>query len=46
MRLLNWWYRVAGGTSRRLEDTWPLWVIGFLGGAMVLGGLIVLMRGW
>ena len=46
MRLLNKWYRVTEGATRKIEDTWPLWVIGLLGGGMVVIGFIVLMRGW
>ncbi len=46
MRLLNWWYRVTEGASKKLEDTWPLWIMGFIGGSMVILGFVVLLRGW
>ena len=46
MRLLDWWSRRSEGVAKALEDTWPLWIIGMIGGTMFLGGLFILIRGW
>jgi hypothetical protein len=46
MRYLDWWCRLSEGMSKTLEDTWPLWTIGMIGGTMLVSGLILLIYGW
>jgi len=46
MRVINWVYRVVSGMSETIGETWPMLLMGGLGGAMVVGGLIALWRGW
>ena len=45
MRLLSWVYRVAGGASDAIGESWPLWAIGLLGGALFIGGMVTLIFG-
>jgi hypothetical protein len=46
MRFRFWWFGVRRGAARTWEETWPVWVMGLIGGALVIGGLVVLIRGW